>query len=59
MKMPDPNNYDSDWDYYEACEAYQAYLYGKPHSSQPIFVKQKLAQNDPDSNSFVNPKERF
>lgn len=53
MRMPNPRNYDSDWDYYEACEAYQAYLDGKPHNAQPIAVRQRLAQQDPDSNQFA------
>lgn len=53
MNAPHPNNYDSDWDYYEAEEAYQAYLDGKPHHAQPIFTQHRLAQLDPDSNDFI------
>ncbi len=49
MKMPNPNHYESDWDYYEACEAYQAYLDGKPHDAQPIKTRRKLVRQDPDS----------
>lgn len=26
MRLPNPQHYESDWDYYEACEAYQASL---------------------------------
>lgn len=53
MRQPSPHDYDSDWDYEEACEAYRAYLDGEPHSYQPIVVRQRLAQHDPDSNQFV------
>lgn len=53
MRQPSPHDYDSDLDYYEALEAYQAYLDGEPHSYQPIFVRQRLAQHDPDSNDFI------
>ena len=52
MKMPNPNHYESDWDYYEAMEAYQAYLDGKPHDAQPIVTQWKLARQDPDSDYF-------
>lgn len=52
MRMPNPQHFDSDWDYYEAVEAYQAYLDGTPHPAQPLFVRQKLARRDPDSNQF-------
>lgn len=27
MRMPDPRNYDSDSDYYDACERYHAWLH--------------------------------
>lgn len=53
MRPPNPKNFDSDWDYYEACEAYQAYLDGTPHPTQPIIVQQRLAQQDSDSNQFA------
>ncbi|MGX2968686.1 hypothetical protein [Ursidibacter sp. B-7004-1] len=59
MKLPDPNHYESKWDYEEACEAYQAYLDGTPHPAQPIFVRQRLDRNNPDSNNFIDPTERF
>lgn len=53
MRQPSPYDYDSDWDYEEACEAYRAYLDGMPHPLQPIVVRQRLAQHDPDSNDFI------
>lgn len=46
--MPNPRNYDSDVDYYEAREAYQVYLDGKPHPAQPYVVRQRLYEQDPD-----------
>lgn len=53
MRPPNPQNYDSDWDYREACEAYQAYLKGEPHPAQPRVVRQRLARQNPDSNQFA------
>lgn len=52
MRSPNPRNYDSDWDYYEACEAYRAYLNGEPHPAQPMIVQQRLDARNPDSNHF-------
>lgn len=52
MKMPIPRNYDSDVDYSEACEAYQAYLEGKPHPNQPRVVQLNLARKNPDCGMF-------
>ena len=53
MKLPNPNHYDNKWDYEEACEAHQAYLDCTPHPAQPIIVRRRLAQQDPDSNQFA------
>lgn len=53
MKMPFPHDFDSKDDYYEASEAYRAYLNGEPHPAQPKYVQQRLAQQDPDSNQFA------
>lgn len=48
MRMPNPRNYESDVDYYEACDAYQAYLNGKLHPAQPYTVRQRLCEKYPD-----------
>lgn len=58
MRPPNPNHYESDWDYYEAQEAYQAYLDGTDHPALPLFVRQQMAYHNPDSNQFIEPNER-
>lgn len=53
MRMPNPQDFDSDIDYEDACEAYRAYLNGKTHLAQPSAIRFQLAHTDPDSNYFA------
>ncbi len=58
LKAPNPRDFDCPDDYYDASEAYQAYINGKYHVCQPQRIKHHLSINNPDSPHFIEPRER-